>query len=92
MYSWSYVPKCIRCRNNLVSYCNPARWVALCFCLHLSHFAKALKSDALKGVRLGVPRLSQPQDNNMVAAFNASLETVKELGVTIVDPADLPDP
>ncbi|KAF8493345.1 amidase signature enzyme [Gautieria morchelliformis] len=54
-------------------------------------FTKALKPDALKGVRLGVPRLFQPQDVNIVAAFNASLEIFKELGATIVDPADFPD-
>ena len=54
-------------------------------------FSKALNPNALKGVRLGVPRLFQPQDVNIIAAFNASLEIIKGLGATIVDPADFPD-
>jgi amidase len=28
---------------------------------------------------------------NILAAFNVSLEIIKELGATIVDPADFPD-
>ena len=58
---------------------------------HIPDFVKALKKNALDGVRLGVPRLFQSQDTNIIAAFNASLETMKELGATIVDPADFPD-
>ncbi|KAF8575027.1 amidase signature enzyme [Ramaria rubella] len=54
-------------------------------------FTRALNPNALKGVRLGVPRLFQGDDENIIAAFNASLEVLKELGATIVDPADLPD-
>ena len=54
-------------------------------------FTKALKNNALKGVRLGVPRLFQGQDMNIIAAFNESLEIMKEMGATIVDPADFPD-
>ncbi|KAF8575673.1 amidase signature enzyme [Ramaria rubella] len=54
-------------------------------------FTKALNPNALKGVRLGVPRLFQGDDENIIAAFNASLEVLKELGATIIDPADLPD-
>ncbi|KAF8528712.1 amidase signature domain-containing protein [Gautieria morchelliformis] len=54
-------------------------------------FSKALQKHALKGVRLGVPRLFQGSDMNIIAAFNASLEVMKELGATIVDPADFPD-
>jgi amidase len=54
-------------------------------------FTKALQKDALKGVRLGVPRLFQGKDVNILAAFNASLEIMKELGATIIDPADFPD-
>ena len=54
-------------------------------------FTKALKKNALMGVRLGVPRLFQSQDPNIMAAFNASLQTIKELGATIIDPADFPD-
>ncbi|TBU57899.1 amidase signature enzyme [Dichomitus squalens] len=55
-------------------------------------FTKALNADGLKGVRLGVPRkLFSRTNSNVVAAFNASLDTIRGLGATIVDPADLPD-
>ncbi|KAF8517461.1 hypothetical protein JB92DRAFT_3304641 [Gautieria morchelliformis] len=48
-------------------------------------FTKALQKDALKGVRLGVPILFQGNNTNIIAACNASLEIMKELGATIVD-------
>ncbi|KAH9848115.1 amidase signature enzyme [Lenzites betulinus] len=55
-------------------------------------YTKALKADGLKGVRLGVPRKFFTRTNaNIVAAFNASLDTIRNLGATIVDPADFPD-
>ncbi|KAI0357737.1 amidase signature enzyme [Trametes cingulata] len=55
-------------------------------------YTKALKPDGLKGVRLGVPRKFFTRVNvNIVAAFNASLDTIRALGATIVDPADFPD-
>ncbi|OJT03693.1 hypothetical protein TRAPUB_5721 [Trametes pubescens] len=55
-------------------------------------YTKALKPNGLKGVRLGVPRKFFTRTNtNIVAAFNASLETIRNLGATIVDPADFPD-
>ena len=55
-------------------------------------FTKALKADGLQGVRLGVPRRLFSRTNaNIVAAFDAALDTIRELGATIVDPADLPD-
>ena len=54
-------------------------------------FVKALNKDALKGARLGVPRLFQGRDPNIISAFNASLEIIKGLGATIIDPADFPD-
>ena len=54
-------------------------------------FTKALNPNALKGVRLGVPRLFQGIDMNIIAAFNESLGILKGLGATIVDPADFPD-
>jgi amidase len=58
---------------------------------HVPDFTKALNPHGLKGVRLGVPRLFQGNDVNIIAAFNASLAILKELGATIVDPADFPD-
>ncbi|KAA1474558.1 amidase signature enzyme [Dentipellis sp. KUC8613] len=54
-------------------------------------FSKALKPNGLKGVRLGVPRLFQGSDQNVIAAFNASIEIIKGLGATVVDPAEFPD-
>ena len=54
-------------------------------------FSKALRKDALQGVRLGVPRLFLSGDPNIDHAFNSSLITLTELGATIVDPADFPD-
>ncbi|TFY52698.1 hypothetical protein EVG20_g10440 [Dentipellis fragilis] len=54
-------------------------------------FSKALKPNGLKGVRLGVPRLFQGSDKNIIAAFNASIEIIRGLGATVVDPAEFPD-
>ena len=55
-------------------------------------FTRALKADGLQGVRLGVPRkLFSRVNANVMTAFNASLDTIRGLGATIVDPADLPD-
>ncbi|KAI0672174.1 amidase signature enzyme [Trametes maxima] len=55
-------------------------------------YTKALRADGLKGVRLGVPRKFFSRTNaNIVAAFNASLDIIRGLGATIVDPADFPD-
>ncbi|KAH9024026.1 amidase signature enzyme [Lactarius deliciosus] len=57
----------------------------------VSDFSKALRKDALHGVRLGVPRLFLSGDPNIDSAFNASLLTLAKLGATIVDPAEFPD-
>ncbi|KAH9033361.1 amidase signature enzyme [Lactarius pseudohatsudake] len=54
-------------------------------------FSKALRKDALHGVRLGVPRLFLSGDPNIDGAFNASLLTLAKLGATIVGPAEFPD-
>ncbi|KIM38862.1 hypothetical protein M413DRAFT_419820 [Hebeloma cylindrosporum] len=59
-------------------------------------FTKALKKDALKGKRIGVPRRVFLNDSitgndpfvNVV--FEQALVTIKSLGATIIDPADLP--
>ncbi|KAI0260061.1 amidase signature enzyme [Gloeopeniophorella convolvens] len=58
---------------------------------HVPDFTKALNANALKGVRLGVPRLFLSGDPNIDGAFNASLLTLKKLGATIIDPAEFPD-
>ena len=57
-------------------------------------YTKALNANALRGARLGVPRKFLTLinlDDARVAAFNASLETMRAKGATIVDPADFPD-
>jgi amidase len=59
-------------------------------------YTKALNRDALRGKRIGVPRRVFTNDSitgndpfvNVV--FNASLNTLRALGATIIDPADLP--
>lgn len=59
-------------------------------------FTKALNANALKGKRIGVPRrvfLNDSITGNdpfINVAFEQALETIKELGATVVDPADLP--
>ena len=55
-------------------------------------YTAALNANGLKGKRLGVPRkFLNGVDAVVVAAFNASLKTMRGLGATIVDPADFPD-
>ncbi|KAJ7215188.1 amidase signature domain-containing protein [Mycena rebaudengoi] len=59
-------------------------------------FTKALNKNALKGKRIGVPRrvfLNETMTENHSSigiAFEKALITLKALGATIVDPADLP--
>ncbi|KAH9848128.1 amidase signature enzyme [Lenzites betulinus] len=55
-------------------------------------YTRALNAQALHGARLGVPRqFVALLDDVRIAAFNASLETLRAHGATIVDPADFPD-
>ncbi|CAA7270086.1 unnamed protein product [Cyclocybe aegerita] len=56
----------------------------------LPDYIKALKKNALKGARIGVPRTGFTSNNFINVAFTEALETIKGLGATIVDPADLP--
>lgn len=59
-------------------------------------FSKALNKNALKGKRIGVPRRVFLNDSitgndpfvNQV--FEQALDTIRGLGATVVDPADLP--
>ncbi|OBZ76636.1 hypothetical protein A0H81_03091 [Grifola frondosa] len=60
--------------------------------LKVPNYLQALKPDGLKGVRLGVPRKFFETGNaNVLAAFNASIDIIRGLGATVVDPADFPD-
>ena len=54
-------------------------------------YTQALNKNALKGVRLGVARQFAGNNAVVLTAFNASLEVMRGLGATIVDPADFPD-
>lgn len=64
--------------------------------LPVPDFTKALNKNALKGARIGVPRRVFLNDSitgndpfvNQV--FEAALNTIRALGATVVDPADLP--
>jgi amidase len=59
----------------------------------LPDYMKALDPNALKGKRLGVPRMFMRDGEAFKAileAFNASLDTFRALGAEIVDPADFP--
>ena len=54
-------------------------------------YTKALDLNALKGVRLGVPRaLCAKANATVAAAFDAALGIIRGLGATVVDPADIP--
>jgi amidase len=59
-------------------------------------FTKALNKNALKGKRIGVPRRVALNDSltgndpSIGVAFEEALRTIKGLGATVVDPADLP--
>ncbi|KAI0342451.1 amidase signature enzyme [Trametopsis cervina] len=59
-------------------------------------YTKALNQNALKGKRIGVPRkvfLNDSITGNdpfVNVAFDAALNVLRELGATVVDPADLP--
>ncbi|KAI0672166.1 amidase signature enzyme [Trametes maxima] len=55
-------------------------------------YTKALNTSALRGARVGVPRkFVALLDDARVATFNASLDTLRAQGATVVDPADFPD-
>lgn len=53
-------------------------------------YTQALIKNGLQGIRLGIPRLFQGSDINIIAAFNESLAVFKMLGATIVDGTELP--
>jgi len=51
---------------------------------------KALDPNALKGKRLGVPRMFLRDSVPILETFNASLDVFRALGAEIVDPAEFP--
>ncbi|KAJ8082283.1 hypothetical protein PM082_008134 [Marasmius tenuissimus] len=57
-------------------------------------YTKALNINAFKGKRIGVPRQVFLQERfigpGVLEIFEGALETIRGLGATIVDPADLP--
>ncbi|KAG7451518.1 amidase signature enzyme [Guyanagaster necrorhizus] len=55
-------------------------------------YTQALRKDALVGKRIGIPRkvFLDGLDQPVLDTFEAALETIKLLGATVVDPADIP--
>ncbi|KAF9040983.1 amidase signature enzyme [Hymenopellis radicata] len=59
-------------------------------------YMKALRKDALRGKRIGVPRKTFfeegliPQGESIVEAFEDALDVLRSLGATVIDPADIP--
>lgn len=58
-------------------------------------YTKALKTNAFRGKRIGVPRIGFTDAKSGIdavvnASFNTALDIIRGLGATIVDPADLP--
>lgn len=59
-------------------------------------YTRALDKNALKGKRIGVPRRTflndsiTQSDPSVNAIFEQALATIRRLGATIIDPADLP--
>ncbi|KAK1220636.1 hypothetical protein PQX77_016587 [Marasmius sp. AFHP31] len=57
-------------------------------------YTKALNLNALQGKRIGVPRQVFLQERligpGVIDVFEEALETIRELGATVVDPANLP--
>lgn len=64
--------------------------------LPVPDYTKALNKNALKGARIGVPRrvfLNDSISGNdpfVNQVFETALQTIRDLGATVVDPADLP--
>ncbi|KAL0576530.1 hypothetical protein V5O48_005450 [Marasmius crinis-equi] len=60
----------------------------------LPDYVEALDVEAFKGKRIGVPRKGFLDEGSIeppiATAFEEALETIRGLGATIVDPADLP--
>lgn len=63
---------------------------------HVPNYISALKKDALKGKRIGVPRhvflnnSISGDDPSVNVEFEKALQVIRSLGATVVDPADMP--
>ncbi|EIW79617.1 amidase signature enzyme [Coniophora puteana RWD-64-598 SS2] len=58
---------------------------------NIPDYSAALRPDALKGARLGVPRkLFDPKRKPMYEEFERALDLFRQLGAEVVDNADLP--
>ena len=59
-------------------------------------YAKSLDADALRGARLGIPRRAflnnslTGNDPFVNVAFETAVQVMRDMGATIIDPADLP--
>ena len=64
--------------------------------LPIPDFSLALDSNALAGVRIGVPRAVflndtiTGNDPSVNIAFERAIDTIRSLGATVIDPADMP--
>lgn len=58
----------------------------------LTDYTTFLKSDGLRGKRIGVARAQAGFNPDVDAAFDAAIAAMKEAGAIIVDPASLPTP
>ncbi|KAF7792934.1 hypothetical protein EIP86_004037 [Pleurotus ostreatoroseus] len=54
-------------------------------------YIRALDPNSLKGARIGIARQFLSNNAEMLAAFNASVDILRGLGATIIDPANFPD-
>jgi amidase len=63
---------------------------------HVPNYINALKKDALKGKRIGVPRhvflnnSISGDDPSVNVEFEKALQVIRSLGAIVVDPADMP--
>ena len=56
----------------------------------LDGYSKFLDADGLKGARIGVQRKSFGFNDAVDKVMNDCIDTIKRLGATVVDPADIP--
>lgn len=68
---------------NAIAGPDPRDEITLSQPIPVPDYTKALNVDALKGARLGVPRLFQGSDPNIIAAFDEAIKVLENLGATI---------